>query len=83
MRALVPPRMKREQKALPFPRSNARRQLSASHPGSNSEVVELVADVWRLVPKEFGAVIMALLDEEEVTLELLLVSWLDLLDDDE
>jgi len=35
------------------------------------------------VPEEFGAVIMALLDEEEVTLELLLVSWLDLLDDDE
>ena len=75
--------MKREQKALPFPRSNARRQSSALHPGPNSEVVELVADVWRLVPKEFGAVIMALLDEEEVTLELLLVSWLDLLDDDE
>ncbi len=35
------------------------------------------------MPEEFVAVIMALLDEEEVILELLEESWLDLLDDDE
>ncbi len=36
-----------------------------------------------MVPGEFGAVIMALLDKEEETLELLVESWLDWLDDDE
>jgi hypothetical protein len=80
--ALVPPRVKREQKAPPFPRSNARRQLSGTQE-ANWEDVELVTDVWIAVPEEFGPVIMALLDEEEATLELLLESWLDLLDDDE
>lgn len=43
--ALGPPRVKTEQNALPFPLSNARRQLSALQPGPNSRVAELLIDV--------------------------------------
>ena len=40
-----PPRVKREQKALPFPASNARRQLSALQLGPYSRVAEMTVDV--------------------------------------
>jgi hypothetical protein len=61
-----PPRVKREQKALPFPPSNARRQLSALQPGPYSRVAEPTVDVCRVVPEEVVLVIEALLDEEEL-----------------
>jgi len=63
--------VKREQKASPFPLSNARRQLSAWQPGPYSFwIEELIAHVCKVVVKDGTTVIDDLFDGEEPVLEL-------------
>ncbi len=50
------PRVKIEQNALPFPLSNARRQLSALQPGPYSRVAEVEADVCRVEPDDVNVI---------------------------
>jgi hypothetical protein len=64
-RAIGPPSVNREQKALPFPLSNARRQLSAKQPGPNSRVAEVIVNVCKVVPVGVKVVTGGLLNEEE------------------
>lgn len=64
-RDICPPRVKMEQNALPLPRSNARRQLSALQPGPNSAVAEVMVDVCRVVIMDVLAVTDGVIDDAE------------------